>query len=179
MTQWPPWKAGNAAECQAMIDAVIVELLLEDEHAEALIARWDGTMPPEAIFRSKLSAAKQSARRGNLEPLRDFLSGIDPELPEFINEPRRVQGQHRPRLPSWAPMLVNVEKSRQSRQAHDIERVRAIWRRKYRCRWKRHASDGPSAAEIVDAYHAVLDGSPLDSATGSDEALHIDTVIAK
>jgi hypothetical protein len=175
MTQWPPWKASSAAERQAMIDAVVAELLREDEHAEALIARWDGAMPLEAVFRSELNAAKQYARRGNIGPLREILSGIDPELAEFIHEPPRIQGQRRPRLASWEQMQAHDE---DASQARNIGRVRAIWQWQYG-RWKRHASDGPSAAEIVAAYHAVFDGQPFDSADDDDEDRHTDTVIAK
>jgi hypothetical protein len=159
VTHWPPWKARNAAEQQEMIGAVVAELLIEDEHAETLIMRWDGTMATEAAFRAALYTAKASARRGNLEPLRRLLSDLDPELAEFINAPPRVRGQRRPRLRSWEQRRANAE---DSRQARDAERVRAIWRREYRGRWKRHAGDGPSAAEIVAAYHAILAGLPPD-----------------
>jgi hypothetical protein len=96
VTHWPPWKARNAAEQQEMIGAVVAELLIEDEHAETLIMRWDGTMATEAAFRAALYTAKASARRGNLEPLRRLLSDLDPELAEFINAPPRVRGQRRP-----------------------------------------------------------------------------------
>jgi hypothetical protein len=140
-----------------------------------MIARWDGTMDREAAFRGKLYTAKASARRGNLKPLRDLLSGIDPALVEFIHEPPRVRGQRRPRLPSREQMLVHDE---DSRQARDIGRVRAIWQRQYG-RWKRHAGDGPSAEDIVDAYHAIFDGALLDSTAGDDEDWHTDTVSAK
>jgi hypothetical protein len=176
MTQWPPWKASSPAEQRAMIDFVVAELLTEDEHAEALIARWDGTMPLESVFRSELNAAKQYARRGNLAPLREILSGIDPELVEFIHEPPRVRGQRRPRLPGREQRLVHDE---DAGQARDIGRVRAIWQRQYG-RWKRHAGDGPSAEDIVDAYHAIFDGAPLDSAAGDDDDDRLaDTVSAK
>jgi len=81
VTHWPPWKARNAAEQQEMIDAVVAELLIEDEHAETLIMRWDGTMATEAAFRAALYTAKASARRGKLERLRRLLSDLDPSLP--------------------------------------------------------------------------------------------------
>jgi hypothetical protein len=153
--QWPPWKANNKKDRQAMIYAVVAELLIEDEHAESQVAQWDGTMAPEVTFGGALYAAKASARRGDLERLRRLLSDIDPEIAEFINAPPRVRGQHRPRPPSWEQMEANREASD---QANDVERVRKIWRRNYDGRWKRHASDGPSAEEIVAAYHAIFFG---------------------
>lgn len=160
-SQWPPWKASNDKERQAMIDAVVAELLIEDEQGEDLVAQWDGTMEREAAFRAKLYTAKTSARIGNLAPLRKLLSRIDPEIADFINEPPRVRGQRRPQLPSWEQMQANSEASEMRR---NVERVRAIWRRVYKGRWKRHASDGADAAEIVAAYHAIHEGPPSDAA---------------
>jgi hypothetical protein len=153
--QWPPWKANNKKDYQAMIDAVVAELLTEDEHSEVQVARWDGTMAPGVAFAGALYAVKVSARRGDLEPLRRFLSDLDPEIAEFINAPLRVRGQRRPRSLCWEQLEANREASD---QANDVERVRGIWRRKYQGRWKRHASDGPSAEEIVTAYHAIIFG---------------------
>ena len=93
--------------------------------------------------------AKTSARVGNLKPLRKLLSIIDPEIAGFINEPPRVRGQRRPQGSSWEQMQAQSDADDMAR---NVERVREIWKRHYRGRWKRHAGDGPSATEIVAAY---------------------------
>ena len=149
----PPWKASCESDRQAMIDFVVAELLTGDGLAEEMMAQWDGTIDPKVAFQGALFTAKWSARTGDLKPLRKLLSSIGIEIAEFINEPRRVQGQRRPQSRGRGGWKHFIEY--RGDRANDIKRVRRIWQRHYDGRWKRHASDGPSAEDIVDAYHAI------------------------
>jgi hypothetical protein len=61
----------------------------------------DLLLTPDVHARRKYAVAKFSARGGDLEPLRIILVNImrDPEIAEFIAEPRRPRGrQRRPQL---------------------------------------------------------------------------------
>ena len=57
----------------------------------------DLLLTPEVHARRKYAVAKFSARCGDLEPLRIILANImrDPEIAEFIAEPRRPRGRQR------------------------------------------------------------------------------------
>jgi hypothetical protein len=145
----PPWKAHDAHDRQAMIDFVVHELKGEDARDAAHPRHdWDGTLAPEVAFQAALTRAKASARLGDIGPLRRFLARIDPELVDFVSEPRRVRGQRRT---GQRDVLADF----MARDfADDVERVRQIWRKNYDGRWKRHSADGPSAEEIVAVYHS-------------------------
>lgn len=153
-TDKPPWKARNRREQQAMIDFVIGELLAEDvqndEWGNRLLSGWDGTVDPMVRFRSSLEAAKQAARRGDLGPLRSLL----PDLAEFLDEPKRVRGQRRPHRQLVGGNAFSDYGANLEGRAADVERVRAIWRREYDGRWKRHRDERPDAEDIVDEYYA-------------------------
>jgi hypothetical protein len=158
MMEKPPFKASNAAERQAMIDWVITRLCQEDEIADEQHNRWDGTFPPGALLESKLLCAKWLARQGEPVLLGRLISEIldDPELAEFVGEPKRVRGQRKPYRGKTDddgknPFEIFGEQSKFDLARTTVKRIRLIWRYDFG-RVKRHASDGASAEEIAGFY---------------------------
>jgi hypothetical protein len=100
------------------------------------VAREDG----------QYAVAKSSARGGNLEALRAFFVSItgDPEIAEFIAEPRRPRGRRRPQK----TVEPNILRASKHSAVVTVDRVRQIWRRRHR-EWKR--SDR-LAVEIAAEY---------------------------
>jgi hypothetical protein len=146
----PPWRATNASERQAMIDFVVSELKADDARAEHQNQLNDYYAPMGAVaaFRSDLASAMASARLGHIGPLRKLVACINPELVDFISEPRRVRGQRRS---NQRDVFADYAASQ---FADDVERVRRVWRKNYNGHWKRHSADGPSAEEIVAIYRS-------------------------
>jgi hypothetical protein len=149
----PPFSTHDERERQAMIKFVVDELIAEDVESERMEQQQPyaaEVVASERAFRHvRWENVKQEARRGNVEPLRAL---VPADLAEFVGEPLRVRGQKRPVAPDPRQCFQSYVNAG---RAADIERVRAIWRREYDGRWKRHADDGPSAEEIVDAYRAI------------------------
>jgi hypothetical protein len=140
----PSFYTRNEPARIALKDWTIVQVLLLDQEADA-DRRYDLLLTPESSARREYSVAKSSARRGNLEALRAFLVRLtdDPEIADFIAEPRRPRGQRRRKAGDW---------TRWRAFRHDavitVQRVRQIWREQYG-NWKR--SDG-LAEEIAAEF---------------------------
>lgn len=124
----------------------IARLWLLDEEADAG-RRYDLLLTPEGRARTQFAVAKTSARSGNLEALRAFLVNItgDPEIAEFIAEPRRPRGQRRPQKTVEKPFILRASKHS---AVVTVKRVQQIWQRQY-CKWKRCDR---LAAEIAAEY---------------------------
>jgi hypothetical protein len=140
----PPFDTRNEAARIALKTWTIERVWLLDEEADAG-RRYDLLLTPERLAKMQYSAAKSSARCGNLEALRAFLVRLtdDPEIADFIAEPRRPRGQRRRKAGDW---------TRWRAFRHDavitVRRVRRIWREQYG-KWKR--SDG-LAEEIAAEF---------------------------
>jgi hypothetical protein len=167
MMEKPPFKASNAAERQAMIDWVIMRLREEDELADEHHNRWDGTYAPGALLKSELDRAKGLARRGEPAPLGRLISEIldDPELAEFVGEPKRVRGQRKPYRGKTDddgknPFEILIEHLKFD-LAWTVERIRRIWRHDFH-RVKRHASDGATAEQIAGVYRDLITAADRD-----------------
>jgi hypothetical protein len=135
----PPFDTRNEPARIALKDWTIVRVRLLDEEADTG-RRYDLLLTPEWRARTEYSVAKSCARCGNLEALRAFLVRLtrDPEIVDFIAEPRRPRGQRRPKGGDWTKDEAVII----------VQRVRQIWREQYG-KWKR--SDGLAeeiAAEI-------------------------------
>jgi hypothetical protein len=140
----PAFDTRNQPTKIALKDWTILQLRLLDEEADAG-RRYDLLLTPDWRARTGYSVAKSSARCGNLEALRAFLVRLtdDPEIADFIAEPRRPRGQRRRKAGDW---------TRWRAFRHDavitVQRVRQIWREQYG-KWKR--SDG-LAEEIAAEF---------------------------
>jgi hypothetical protein len=167
MTEKPPFKASNAAERQTMIDWVIARLCREDELVAEECHRWDGTYPSEVLLKSALERAKWRARRGDPALLGRLISGLldDPELVEFVGEPKRVKGQRKPYRGKTDRDGKNPFEIFSEDLTFDlawtVERIRRIWRHDFG-RVKRHASDGASAKEIAGVYRDLITAADRD-----------------
>jgi hypothetical protein len=111
----------------------IAQLWLLDEEADAG-RRYDLLLTPEGRARTQYAVAKSSARCGDLKPLRAFLVSLlrDPEIAEFIAEPRRPRGRRRPQK-TVKPFILRASKYS---AVVTVKRVQQIWQRQYR-KWKR------------------------------------------
>jgi hypothetical protein len=146
----PPWHQRNKSDRQAMIDWVISELEWRDaELSEHNIKTQNhyAVVPKENRERNRYESAIASARGGNLAPLRKMF----PDHAEFINEPPRVQGQHRPRRISGAAAFEHwVARETVEQAISDVKEIRQIWQEHYG-RWKRHRDD--VSAEAIAGVH--------------------------
>jgi hypothetical protein len=131
----PPFDTRNEPARIALKDWTIEQVLLLDEEADSE-RRYDLLLTPEWLARTQYSVAKSSARCGDLEALRAFLVRLtgDPEIADFIAEPRRPRGQRRPQKGDWTRWLDFKHEA-----VVIVQRVRQIWREQYG-KWKR--SDG-------------------------------------
>ena len=106
----------------------IARLWLLDEEADAG-RRYDLLLTPEGRARTQFAVAKTSARSGNLEALRAFLVNItgDPEIAEFIAEPRRQGTAASPEDGREAIHLARVKAfGRRHREAGPTNLAKAI-----------------------------------------------------
>jgi hypothetical protein len=128
----PPFDTRDKRARNALKDWTVARLWLLDGEADAG-RRYDLLLTPEWGARTEYARAKSSARSGNLEALRAFLVSVtgDPEIAEFIAEPRRPRGQHRPQKTVKPSMRASMYSA-----VVTVKRVRQIWRRQYD-KWKR------------------------------------------
>jgi hypothetical protein len=144
----PPWQARNERDRWAMIEFTVAELLHEDWELEdqrdprALLAFRSPKPSPER----QLEQAKVAARHGNLAPLRELF----PQIAEFIAEPKRGRGVHRPPSP-----LLQYGRNHTYAVTNTVTRVRRIWR-KYYGKWKRPAGDN-LMVEVIAEYLSLTD----------------------
>lgn len=125
----PPFDTRDKRARIALKEWTIAQLWLLDEEADAG-RRYDLLLTPASRARTQYAVAKSSARCGNLEALRAFFVSItaDPEIAEFIAEPRRPRGQRRPQKIDWPRYW-----RRQFRDdaAVTVQQVRQMWRRQF------------------------------------------------
>lgn len=134
----PPWQARSPRERLLMIDWVHSKL--EDEHIRIMKeANARGCTPEELHWFFNLGPEIQSARNGDIEPLRKRL----PHIAEFIHRPKRKRGQRFPKR------TVDFDKAKAA--ALLVPQIRALWLQNYGKR-NRPASRGPSAEEIAARY---------------------------
>jgi hypothetical protein len=146
----PPFHPRNELGRKALKEWTIARLWLLDEEADAG-RRYDLLLTPEGRARTQYAVAKSSARYGNLEALRAFLVSLlrDPEIAEFIAEPRRPRGQRRPRQ--------NIDMRRYWRRqfrndaAATVQRIRKMWCRQFG-KFKRNDD---LALDIAAEYHGL------------------------
>jgi hypothetical protein len=136
----PPWSATCEREGEWMIEWV--QKQLDEAERNALAA--DDDRPVSFVTVSKLERAKRLARAGNVGPLRSLY----PEIAEFLYPPKLKKGQRR----SYRNETTIFARFGLSAVAEDVERIRTLWRQHYG-RWKRRASDGPSAEQIAGLRH--------------------------
>jgi hypothetical protein len=140
----PPFDTRNEAARSALKDWTIARVRLLDQEADAG-RRYDLLLTPEWRASMEYSVAKLSARCGNLEALRAFLVRLtgDPEIADFIAEPRRPKGQRRRKAGDWTMWRPFKDGA-----VITVKLVRQIWREQYG-KWKR--SDG-LAEEIAAEF---------------------------
>ena len=119
------------------------------------------------MLKSALERAKGLARRGDPVLLGWLISRIlgDPELAEFVGEPKRLRGQRKPYRGKTDddgkdPVEIFIENLTFD-LAWTIKRIRRIWHRDFG-RVKRHTSDGASAKEIAGAYRNRITAADRD-----------------
>jgi hypothetical protein len=152
----PPFDTRDKRARIALKEWTIARLWQLDEEADAG-RRYDLLLTPEGRARTQYVVAKSSARCGNLEALRAFLISItgDPEIAEFIAEPRRPRGRRRPQK-TVEPSILRASKYS---AVVTVKRVRQIWQRQYR-KWKR--SD--RLAEEIAAEYCGLSEDEVEEA---------------
>jgi hypothetical protein len=129
----PRFDTRNEREREALAAWTKARLLQLDEDAQEGRSH-DLLLTPEWRARMQSAAAKSSARRGNLEPLRTFLVSFmgDPEIAEFIAEPHRPRGRRRPHMTPEQ----GISRHFKNLAVLTVKLVRQIWRRQYP-KWKR------------------------------------------
>jgi hypothetical protein len=149
----PRWHARNASERQAMIDWVIAELVWRDAQLSDYFSQAPQSayrMSRQAFARSQYRSAIDSARYGDLEPLRKLF----PEHAEFIHEPPRTRGQHKPkRLTGTAWIKQYVADTEADLAVRVVKEIREIWREHYKGQFKRQRyHNDVSAEDIAGVY---------------------------
>jgi hypothetical protein len=129
----PPFDTRDERARISLKNWTIAQLRLLDE-AEDAGRRYDLLETRKGRARREYSVAKSSARRGNLARLREFLVRLmdDPEIAQFIAEPRRPRGRRRPQM---APKQ-SISFYSKHLAVVTVKRVRQIWERQYH-KWKR------------------------------------------
>jgi hypothetical protein len=125
----PRFDTRNKRERDALAAWTMARLHQFDEDAQEG-RRYDLLGTPEWGARTEYAVAKSSARSGNLEALRAFFVSItgDPEIAEFIAEPRRPRGRRRPQK-TVKPFILRASKYS---AVVTVKRVQQIWKRQYR-----------------------------------------------
>jgi hypothetical protein len=106
--------------------AVVRSKFYEDEDADPLhewLARGRPNKNPKAAIGRQYNRAKQLARDGDLEPLRQFLTDLtgDPEITQFIARPRPPKHKRRD-LADSAPFVEEAKRI----QGDMVRRIRQI-----------------------------------------------------
>lgn len=127
------------------LEAVVLSKLYGNEDYDPL-HKWLATGRPIALGHNKpksiadqYSVAKQLARDGDLEPLRQFLTSLteDPEITQFIAQPRRPKHK-RQDLADSAPFVEEAKRI----QGDMVRRIRQIL--------EGVLNDRPVNAELLD-----------------------------
>ena len=157
----PPWRASNPRDREWMIVWVLDQLDQDDAEQEYWDNKLAETRDLELLRKvpvrkvPRLERAKESARQGDLAPLRQLF----PQIAEFIAVPKRPRGQRRsyPRDPIKAIKLYGQEPL-----VDDVKRVRALWKRYYKPS-KRRSTDGATAEEIVARRYGCTEEKVADA----------------
>jgi hypothetical protein len=96
------------------------------------------------LVRRKFQDLIDEANEGNIEPLREAVRKVIPELADFIQLPKRGRGKRR-----------HNTNRKVERAVEDVYFIRELWKREYRGRWKRFRDNPPYAHEIAAEFHNV------------------------
>jgi hypothetical protein len=159
----PPWTASSQRDRERFLEWSISQLEALDAEFDAkdseypydYSAYYDWMTSPAELHKERLARAKASALfDGNLKPLRKLY----PEIAEFLHEPPRKRGQHRPRRNNavWRQLYMDLV-------IDDVRRLREIIWPKHFGKWKRRRNDAPSAEAIAAARRGLTEDEVIEA----------------
>jgi hypothetical protein len=154
----PPWTApANGATAQKNWRRHFVEWTRErlfDRIAQEYAARKPDPDPPDELAELWALAglekwpkhlAIKRARRGDIDPLREYVRGIDPDLVQYINLPERKRGER------YYPESGTLMDGKLIRACDIVHMIRDIWVMHYGKK-NRGKDKQPTAEEIAARF---------------------------